>query len=290
MNNWKIIVPVAVAGIAILVAILVFNLKTSAETEKIGPNQAPGKISKTQPPAKRTKTPPKKTLKRPDKSDKQAVIEQTMAKKRNRPKPKFIIDDDDESNLNAEQRKTIEAIRAALDANSKARVLKLVQALQASDEWPDGVPKSIKMAAIEALGWFGASCLPEIAGFLGDADPDIVQSAIEKYEDALSDFDLSDRERSQILIQATKIINDSDALDSMLSDALITMRNSVAVETIKTLQKSDNATVQKLLPDAIEFFTGEENMNTPEKLDEWYKANQDDADDEEFYGGSKSET
>ena len=106
----------------------------------------------------------------------------------------------------------------------------------------------------------------------------------------MSDFDLSDRERSQILIQATKIINDSDALDSMLSDALITMRNSVAVETIKTLQKSDNATVQKLLPDAIEFFTGEENMNTPEKLDEWYKANQDDADDEEFYGGSKSET
>ena len=290
MKNWKIIVPVAVAGVAVLAAVLVFNLKTGGETEKNDPKQAPGKISKPQPHPKRTKTPPKKTLKRSDKSDKQTVIEQTMAKKRNRPKPKFIIDDDDESNLNAEQRKTIEAIRAALDANSKARVLKLVQALQASDEWPDGIPKSIKMAAIEALGWFGASCLPEIAGFLGDADSEVVQSAIEKYEEALSDFELSDRERSQILIQAAKIINDSDALDFMLSDALNSMRHSVAVDTIKTLMNSGNATIQQLLPEAIEFFTGEENMNTPEKLDEWYKANQDDPDDEEFYGGSKNET
>ena len=76
-------------------------------------------------------------------------------------KPTFALDDDDEANLTAAQRSLIEAIRAALDDNNRKEVLKLVQRLQKSPEWPDGIPKSIKLAAIEALGWFGSSCLPE---------------------------------------------------------------------------------------------------------------------------------
>ena len=201
-------------------------------------------------------------------------------------KPSFALDDDDEAKLNEEQRRTIEAIRAALDDNSRKTVLKLVQKLQASDEWPDGIPKSIKMAAIEALGWFGSSCLPEIAGFLGDADPEVVQSATEKYEEALADFELSDRERAQILIQAAKVINDPDAMDSMLFE-LNNMRHSVAVETIKTLMVDGNAATKQALPENIETVTGEEGMNTPEKLDEWLKENPDGEDDDDFYGGTK---
>lgn len=286
MKNWKMIALAAVAGIAVLAAIVAFNMNAGGETEKIDPKQVPGKISKV---PKVSKPLPKKSLKHSDKKSDKQDPEQEIAKKRNRLKPKFVIDDDDESKLNAEQRKTIEAIRAALDENNKARVLKLVQGLQASDEWPDGIPKSIKMAAIEALGWFGSSCLPEIAGFLGDSDKDVVASATEQLEEALSDFDLSDRERADMLIQLSKIINDSDTMDSMLSE-LCNMRHSVAVETIKTLMKDGNAVTQQLLPETVEFLTGEENMNTPEKLDKWLKENPDGELDAEFYSGSKSET
>ena len=192
------------------------------------------------------------------------------APKVKREKPTFVLDDDDEAKLTEVQRSIIEAIRAALDAENKKEVLKLVQRLQKSPEWPDGIPKSIKMAAIEALGWFGASCLPELAGFLADGDEDVVQSAIEKYEEMLSDFDLSPRERSEILIQASKVINDADAMDSMLFE-LNDMPRSIAVETIKRLMAEGNSATQQVLPDNIEFYTGEENMNTPEKLDEWLK-------------------
>lgn len=202
-------------------------------------------------------------------------------------KPTFALDDDDEENLNQEQRKTIEAIRAALDANDKKNVIKLVQKLQKSKEWPDGIPKSIKMAAIEALGWFGSSCLPEVAGFLCDRDDEVVQAATEKYEEALSDVELSDRERSKILIEASKIINDPEAIDSMLFE-LNNMRHSVAVETIKALMKDGNQATQQVLPDSIEFYTGEEDITSPSKLDEWLKENPDDEGDEEFYGGSKN--
>jgi hypothetical protein len=44
---------------------------------------------------------------------------------------------------------------------------------------------------------------------------------------------------------------------------------------------------QSVLPENVEFYTGEEGMNTPEKLDEWLKENPDDEDAEETYGGSK---
>ena len=159
----------------------------------------------------------------------------------------------------------------------------LVQKLQASDEWPDGIPKSIKMAAIEALGWFGASCLPELAGFVGDSDPEVVESATDKYSEMLSDPELSDYERSEILIAASKIIDDPDAMDSMLFE-LNNMRHSVAVKTIQTVWKEGNDATKQVLPDNIEFYTGEDDIDSPAKLDDWLKQNPDDEDDNYFYG------
>lgn len=203
-------------------------------------------------------------------------------------KPTFALDDDDEANLNEEQRKMIEAIRAALSDEDRKTVLKLVNRLQKSPEWPDGIPKSIKLAAIEALGWFGSSCLPELAGFLADADGEVVEAAIDRYEEMLGDFELSDRERANILVEASKIINDAEAMDSMLFE-LNNMRHSVAVDTIKRLMVEGNAATKSILPENVEFYTGEEGMDSPEKLDEWYKQNPDEEDDEEFYGGTKDD-
>ena len=263
---------------AVLAAVLAFNLDSGENKAENGQEQ----LSTD----KKEKKPAARKLQNAKVVSRKPRIEQAKAKAQNKKKPAFALDDDDEAKLNEEQKRTIEAIRAALDDNSKKTVLKLVQKLQASDEWPDGIPKSIKMAAIEALGWFGSSCLPEIAGFLGDADPEVVQSATEKYEEALADFELSDRERAQILIQAAKVINDPDAMDSMLFE-LNNMRHSVAVETIKTLMVDGNAATKQALPDNIETVTGEEGMNTPEKLDEWLKENPDGEDDEDFYGGTK---
>jgi hypothetical protein len=273
MKNWKIIAPLVGAGIVVLACIVGFNLRNEEKPAGKGEEI----VSKRSP--KMTK---KNSRKRSDKRRAEKVNGHELE----RNKPTFALDDDDEARLNAEQRKTIEAIRAALDMEDRPRVIKLVQTIQASDEWPDGVPKSIKMAAIEALGWFGSSCLPEIAGFLADGDPEVVQAAIEKYEEALSDIDLGDRDRSKILIQAAKVIDDPDAMDSMLS-ALNDMRHSVAVETIKVLMKEGTAATKQALPENVEFYTGEEGMDSAEKLDKWLQENPDDEDDEEFYGASK---
>ncbi len=214
--------------------------------------------------------PRKQRAGRIDKDDDGAEAEGVKEKK----KPTFALDEDDEAKLNEEQRRTIMAIRAALDNNDRKKVIRLVQTLQKSDEWPDGIPKSIKLAAIEALGWFGAGCLPELAGFLADSDEEVVQSAIERYEEMLSDIDLTDQERAEILVQASKVVNDADAMDTMLFE-LNNMSHATAIDTIKRIMVEGNAVAQSILPENVEFYTGEENMCSAEKLDEWLKQNPD---------------
>ena len=201
-------------------------------------------------------------------------------------KPTFQLDNAEEKALNEEQRKTIAAIRAALDRNDRKEVLKLVQTLQKSDEWPDGIPKSIKLAAVDALGWFGSSCLPELAGFLADGDPEVVQAAIDRYQEMLSDVELSDFERAAILVQASRVIEDADAMDMMLFE-LNNMRHSVAINTIKQLMAVGNEATKSALPANVEFYTGEEGMASAQQLDEWLKKYPDDEADPEFYGGVK---
>ena len=275
MSKWKKISVIALIAIAAGVAAFVFLGKNS------GKPPAKPKVAVKSRPHKKFRVRPGRPVRKEVVAPKVAAVDKDDAKK-----PTFSFDDDDEANLTEVQRKMIEDIRAALDDEDVKKVMKLVQKLQKSPEWPDGIPKSIKMAAIEALGWFGAACLPELAGFLADADKEVVEAAVDQYEDMLSDSDLGDRERAEILLQAVKIITDSDALDSMLFE-LNNMRNSVAVQTIKRVMAEGNAQSKALLPECIEFVTGEEGLDTPEKLDKWLQENPDDEDDEETYGPTK---
>lgn len=189
-------------------------------------------------------------------------------KKIERPeKPTFDLEEDEEAKLNEEQRLLIAEIRRALDAEDLKSLLKLVAKMQASEEWPDGIPVPIRVAAIQSLGWFGISGLPEIAGFLADPNAEVLSSAIEAYENALIEAN-GDGELSQIVIAACQMINDADAVESFLLE-INNMRPSVAVETLKEIHVSGSQAAKDALPETLEFFTGEEGM-TADKLDDWY--------------------
>ncbi len=203
-----------------------------------------------------------------------------------REKPDFDVDLEEEAALTEAQREMIAAIRAALDVEDRQAVLRLVRKMQSSKEWPDGVPKSIKMAAVAALGWFGSAALPELAGFLLDGDAEVAQAALESYEEMLSDFELSDRERAEILVQASKVISDAEGMDGLLME-LNNMRNAVAVDAIKQMMAGGSEATKSVLPANIEFFTGDEDVKTEKQLDQWLEQNPDGEDDEEFYGGLK---
>lgn len=197
--------------------------------------------------------------------------------------PKFEIGSDEEEKLNALQRKLLEDIRAALRKDDYRTLMRLVHRMQASDEWPDGIPKSIKKAALEALGWYGSKCLPEIVNFLGDADSQIVAEATSQWEDAIAECD-SDRDIAAQVKLAARVVNDADSMESIVVETL-NMRHSVAVETFKEILANGNALAQQKALEQIADYTNEEGITTADQLDAWLEENPDDPSDEEMYGG-----
>lgn len=209
--------------------------------------------------------------------------------------PKFEIGDSEEAKLTAAQAKLLAEIRAALQAENKKEIIRLIRKLQAMDEWPDGIPKPIKLASLKALGWCGAVAIPELLGFLGDADNSIVSTAGSYWEDAIAECDhdvdrtLSDGTFEEGIAthvkNAAKVITDAEVMDSVLDEICSGMRHSVAVETIKEILSSGNDLAKQKVKTVIENLTDDETIQTAEQLDAWLKNNPDDPDDKFMYGG-----
>ena len=197
--------------------------------------------------------------------------------------PTFQIEKKDDDALSAAQRALLEEIRAALREDDYKSLMKLVRKMQSSDEWPDGIPNSIKKAALEALGWYGSKCLPEIVPFLADSNPEIVADAVSQWEDAIAECD-SDREVSEQVKLASRVVVDADSVDSILVEAM-NMRHSVAVDTFKDVLANGNEQAKAKVLEQIADYTDDPTITTAEQLDVWLEKNPDDPGDEEMYGG-----
>lgn len=217
-----------------------------------------------------------------------------------REKPKLTdAMEDEEVAMTPAYKALLDEVRAAIDAEDRKRLIKVVQQMQDSDEWPDGIPASLCMAAVEALRWFGASVAPELVGYLGSSDPDVVESATEAMMDALSDFSISDHERSTLLLGFVKVVDDADTLDSMIME-LDNMRPTVRAKTGMAIFEGGNKAASDALLENIEFLycdmddlevTRPEDLKTYlKKAEQAYAEDPDLAEsDEEFYGGDKGE-
>ena len=199
-----------------------------------------------------------------------------------RPRPTFEIDQKDDAALTALQRQLLEEIRDALRADDYQTLMRLVRKMQSSDEWPDGIPNSIKKAALEALGWYGSKCLPEIVPFLADSNPEIVADAVSQWEDAIAECD-SDREVAAQVKLASRVVVDRDSVESILVETM-NMRHSVAVETFKDVLANGNEPAKVKVLEQIADFTDDSTITTAEQLDAWLKDHPDDPGDEEMYG------
>ena len=211
-------------------------------------------------------------------------------------KPDFSTETDEESKLTGEMKRLFMELQAALDAEDKKRVFALVHQLQSMDEWPDGIPKSVKMKALDALAWFGSSGMAEAVGFLADGDSEVVETTIEKFDEMLSDMDAGDRAISDILKQIVKVVHDRDALDSFYME-MNNMRDTVKAETALAIFDSGNADAVAVLKENVDFYFNDidKEQITREDIEQFrkdaeqaYKDNPEKAqEDEDFYGPSK---
>ena len=201
-----------------------------------------------------------------------------------------------EEELSVAQRELLEELRALSDAEDRKGLFDLIAKIQASNEWPDGIPTAIHEEAIEALAWIGADALPELVGYLGSGDEGIRESALDVLTDMLSDPDKSDYDRSALLKSSLSYLNtvtDTDALDDIFGD-IMEMRNSVKADTLLYILEHGSNAVQEALKDTIEMVVDieVEDCNSVEEIADairnWasQEENQDDADDDDFYGVS----
>lgn len=210
-----------------------------------------------------------------------------------REKPRVLeLEDDEEAKLNDFSRKILQDLQAALDSENFSRVSKLVAKMLEIPPDPkfgkEGVATLLRRKAVEALGWFGAKAMPELVAMLGDADPEIVQATFDQFSLALEDISLSDYERADIVAMAAKVLTNTDDLE-MLFMEINNMRHSVGAGVLVEVCLEGTDAARSLMPETIEFFTGEDNLQTVEDVEKWLAENPDGEDDDDLYSGDTDE-
>ena len=206
-----------------------------------------------------------------------------------REKPRMLfLDDEEERELTDLARKVLASLQAALDAEDFEQIRQIFDMTRSATKGSlgktvSGMPDALKKKMIEALGWFGAQGLPEMLDFLADANPEVSQMAIDRFEEALTDITLGDRERAKIVVMASTVLTDNDALEQIFME-ISNMRNTVAANTIYSICQDGTPQAKALMPETISFVTGEDDITTVEGLENWVVNNPDGEDDDDLYG------
>ena len=208
----------------------------------------------------------------------------------NRPNVIEDADVDDVDKLTDAQKSVLDEIQAALDADDYKALKKAISKFTASVTSGGlggyaNVPRVIRAAAVQALGWFGKAAALDLVDFMADSDAEIAGDAFDQFDFALQDVDMSDYERAAIVKTTAKALNDPDWIDSLLM-CLIDMRNSVKGAAVISIMTEGSEQVKSVLMENIDFYL-DEGISTVDDVRKWIDENPDDSDDEEFYGGEK---
>ena len=207
-----------------------------------------------------------------------------------RPNVTTDADIDDEELLSDVQKSVLKDIQAALDADDIKALRKALSRFTASAAKGGlggyaNVPRVIRAAAVQALGWFGGKAAVDLIDFMADADEEISGDAFNQFEFALQDSAMSDFERAAIVKTTAKALTDPDRADTLLN-SLSDMRNSVKGETAIAILTDGSSQIKAAMLEQMEFyFDGE--VKTVDDIKKWMAENPDDPDDDDFYGGNK---
>ena len=197
---------------------------------------------------------------------------------------------DDEELLSPVQKSVLEDIQRALDADDVKALRKALSRFTASTSRGGlggyaNVPRVIRSAAVQALGWFGRDAAVDLVDFMADADEEISSDAFDQFEQALQDVDMGDAERASIVRATARALTDSDHIDMLLT-SLNDMRNSVKGETVIAILAEGTDQAKAMMLEQMDAYL-DEGIATENDVRKWMAENPDDSDDEEIYGGCK---
>lgn len=282
--NWKILLPVAT--MVLIVAAAVSIRSGGSASEGSGQEALRSRTIRSQQRAKDLQE-----------RKKRIRIERRKLDALNRPepeKPRLSSDEVEIAKLSGEMKRLFIELRDALAADNKKRVFKLVHELQAMKEWPDGIPQSLKLKALQALSWFGAAGIAEAIGFLGDADPVVVEEASSRFVDQLFDAD-GDLAKAQIIATILPVATGAEMVEAIVSE-MDWLRPTLRAETALAILDSGNETLVKAFSEEMDVIFGDDDNEIVdregvqsywERAESEYEADPDKRQmDEDFYGPS----
>lgn len=271
-----------VVGVVLIGAGLFIQKKFKSEPSDSKEEARSVKIAKKGEDGKKASNPAARPRKR--KTERARVSNADEDRKKERPN----FDDIMESELTKLQASVLRELKDALDDDNLQRVRKAVAKFnlpKSAGGLGGEVPKVMRSRAVSALGWFGSSAAYDLMEFMADVDPEIEEEAFSSFEQALDDWDISDRERARALNALMTALHDTERIDSMLM-ALNNMRNSVKGEAIISILSSGTPEAKALMQEQLEFYTDFDIFDA-NGVSEWIKNNPDNEWDEEFYGANK---
>ena len=198
---------------------------------------------------------------------------------------------DDEDLLSPVQKSVLEDIQDALDADDVKALRKALSRFTASTSRGGlggyaNVPRVIRSAAVQALGWFGKDAAVDLIDFMADADEEISSDAFDQFELAIQDVDMGDAQRASIVKATARALTDTDRIDSLLT-SLNDMRNSVKGETVIAILAEGTEQAKAMMLEQMETYL-DEDIATEDDVRKWMAENPDDSDDDDMYGGEAS--
>lgn len=125
---------------------------------------------------------------------------------------------------------------------------------------------SLKKKILEALGVLGPDGAERALDFVGDANPEVAQSAQDLFFKAIRDPSLGDYKLADLIVAAASELNDAYSASRLYQNIQVRMRPTVGAKTLLQLADVGTDAVKAALPENIAAFVIDASVDSPEKL------------------------
>jgi len=183
-----------------------------------------------------------------------------------------IFRDSDGKPYGPEDQKILAAAAAAIEKDDLELARSLAEKALASDN------SELRLAVVDALGWFGEDAMAELTPFLSDRDSEVAEAAVSHWKDALQEIE-EDGMKAGVVEMSLKALADKDLLEDV-ADELIGIDELAAIQVIANVIEVGSDSAAAAVKEVYDNITGEK-WSGVDAAEEWLQENYTSDDDDE---------
>lgn len=182
------------------------------------------------------------------------------------------LDPEERPELTEHEQALVDKIDVAMDDEALFSLVKLFPEIESSTA-------PVRVAYVEALGFFGRKALPEITPFLADADESVRDTAANEWTMALDEIE-NDASRLAIAEKAFAVVSDDDVLESISGVYLGVDEECLAVASlIRIIDGECSDAAREKAKETYSYVTGDEWISRAAAEEKMIRDNEDNNED-----------